>query len=438
MSWLKVSDDCFQYPKLLEILGYAPEDPRIRLEVFGFVVALASLSASHNTDYKISFGHVLTVAGDRGKYLTSLCEKVGILTKISESPLQWSIIADPDFLHMRLKDEVLWDRQQRKDTNDPTIYGPVRKRDGDNCRWCGVPVVWRGSNRNARKGSLDHLNPGEAGTVETIVVSCLNCNASKKNSAYGPGERELLPVPTIKRYTQGTVDDLAKIGIYVNVTVNENPSVTVKVASQEPSAVSSGGQVDPANWTASECELSSQANQPEEDPYFGVSHSSEPSESELSSQASPSEEDPHKDASDKKHMAGRLSSRASQSEDDPTVNKMREVTPDRGMASITKDLSPGGARRAPADAWTEAVEPATPPGEKSCKKHQRKRFESPNSLPRVYRLVDDSHPIESRLPGSGRVGTGRDSPGQDRTGPDGSPQLFSPNKSPGRKTRRRR
>lgn len=347
MSWLRLSDDCFQYPKLLEALGYAPDDPRLRLELFGFIVALATLSASHNTDYIISYGHIQTVGGGRGTELTELCEKVGLLVKTSESPAKWMIHQDSEFLHMRFKNDVMWDRQQRNDNNNPALYGPVRKRDGDNCRWCGVAVVWRGPNKNARKGSLDHLKPGEAATIDTLVVSCLNCNASRGKSAFGPEGRELLPPPTRPRYTQTTTEDLEKIGIYVeqNTGVSEKTAPTV---CQEPSTVSSGSQVDPAGRDAvSECELSSQAIQPEEDPYFGMSVSEIP--------ADVLHESP----------AGRLSSQAIQPEEDPAVTKPAPTPQPAEVTARQNNDSLGGGVETPADAKTEAVETPLPPSETS-------------------------------------------------------------------------
>ena len=87
-------------------------------------------------------------------------------------------------------------------------------RDGDQCRWCGVEVYWPGK-MSARKGTLDHLKPGEAGTVDTLVVACVRCNSARADDPTGSWDQshELLPAPERPRYGTFTRGMLERAGV---------------------------------------------------------------------------------------------------------------------------------------------------------------------------------------------------------------------------------
>ncbi|MBT2273870.1 HNH endonuclease, partial [Rhodococcus qingshengii] len=117
---------------------------------------------------------------------------------------------DHDFLHLRTKEEIEWEKQQRRDNNNPAITIPVRLRDGDACRWCGKVVDW-GTKNGARSGTYDHLIPGRAATVETSVVACRGCNSSRgKAESLEWQDREPLPVPAEPYFSAATIDRLKK------------------------------------------------------------------------------------------------------------------------------------------------------------------------------------------------------------------------------------
>lgn len=108
---------------------------------------------------------------------------------------------DPDFLHLRLKAEVDWEKQRKSDNSNPALIVPVRIRDGDACRWCGDVVNWQ-SRTGGRNGTYDHLEPGQPATIDTYVVACGSCNSSRGDGTKAAGQRQLLPAPSVPYFSQ--------------------------------------------------------------------------------------------------------------------------------------------------------------------------------------------------------------------------------------------
>jgi 5-methylcytosine-specific restriction endonuclease McrA len=193
----------------MRVASQAGADHRSVNEVFGFVARLAMLSAAHTTDYVVDAGTVAMIGGPNVDILIKICAKVGLLAKVKiDGEIAYKVIDDPDFLHLRLKAEIEWERQQLADTRNPALAVPVRHRDGDLCRYCGVCVMWQGR-PSKRSGTLDHLNPGQPGTVATMVVACRSCNSELRDM--GGQERDQLQPEPIKpyysEYTAGWLTD---------------------------------------------------------------------------------------------------------------------------------------------------------------------------------------------------------------------------------------
>jgi hypothetical protein len=136
----------------------------------------------------------------------------GLLSKIKtdDGLVAYKLLDDPNLVHIRTKAELEWSAQQRNDTRDTRLSVPIRKRDGDACRYCAVIVHWTGRT-SSRKGTLDHLRPGEPGTVETMVVACLACN-SEQRDAEGAEREQLNPPPRAPFYSEYTARWLSKNG----------------------------------------------------------------------------------------------------------------------------------------------------------------------------------------------------------------------------------
>lgn len=206
----------------MSVAGFTGADHRSINEIFGFFFRLSTQSAAHMTDYVVDVGTTQMIGGGNTAQLLKHSIRAGLLTKVrlDNGAVGYKLIDDPEFIHIRLKSEVEWERQQRADTADLRISIPVRARDGDLCRYCAVPVVWRGRN-SKRKGTLDHLEPGEAGTPATMVVACLSCN-SELRDLEGQERAQLQPPPEIPFYTPFTADWLSKHGRPTRPTVAED------------------------------------------------------------------------------------------------------------------------------------------------------------------------------------------------------------------------
>lgn len=230
MAWQRGGDTGATYPKLMAARGDKRADERTINELAGFVWRLSMQAAAHLTDYVLDPGTIEMIGGARTPELVRLACKTGLLTKV---PGGHKLIEDPDFIHLRSRAEVERERQQRNDTRlGGGLVIPVRRRDGDNCRWCGIGVVWRGR-KTKRSGEMDHLHPDQLGKVPTtvadLVVSCLGCNRGRSgNVAEWDATHELLPAPARPNYGTWTAELLTENGYPTSATTSdERPALAV-------------------------------------------------------------------------------------------------------------------------------------------------------------------------------------------------------------------
>lgn len=219
MPWARTGDTSWSYPRLLAVEALPDAPPGAKALMFGFISALAVNSAAWKSDYIVHAGHIIDAGGATHEWLLAAALRTGLLTKHKARLFgvqAYQIVADPEFIHIRLKAELDWEAQQRNDTRDLRLSVPVRARDGDLCRYCGVPVHWMGRKSN-RKATLDHTMPYDAdgnrppATVDTIVVACLGCNSELKDAA-GEQRDHLRPPPQNPFYSATTAAWLTKNG----------------------------------------------------------------------------------------------------------------------------------------------------------------------------------------------------------------------------------
>ncbi|QGU03118.1 hypothetical protein CKALI_11370 [Corynebacterium kalinowskii] len=207
MPWLRLGDTAAMHPRLLGVVEYVDFDERLLNETFGFLVRCATQAAGFITDYVVDFGTATVIAGpSRVRDLLGVCEFAGLMQPIDiEGRRQWKIMEDPEFIHMRLQEELEWEKQRKADNGDPALTIQIRLRDGDACRYCGSVVKW-----TARKGKIagtyDHRVPGEAGTLETMVVACGSCNAKRGNDPTADRILPPYPVPEEPYYSDSTIE----------------------------------------------------------------------------------------------------------------------------------------------------------------------------------------------------------------------------------------
>ena len=233
MSWLKVSDVAADHPLMLRVWELDWCDERLPNELFGWVAKCATRSAAFDKDYIIELGTAKTLAGlPRYQELLEAALYCGLMERKEFEDDKGmrrpglKLVEEEDLFHMILKSEKERNKNREADNRKPERSGPVRKRDGDECRWCGVIVRFSngagGDQKSARVGTIDHLDPkdldsSEPTPMERLVVACKTCNSSRKDGA--TWDRQLRPVPENPYYSKATAQWLLdKCGYRVKVS----------------------------------------------------------------------------------------------------------------------------------------------------------------------------------------------------------------------------
>lgn len=205
MPWTKSGDTAASYPRLLAVDELEDADDWSLNEVAGFVLRLYFHSAGHMTDYEVGYGDIKLMGNGRHEHLQALACRAGLMRLAGGEgrSRRWVLVDDPEFVHVRRRDEVLWDRQRDKDRKNPDLTMPVRLRDGDSCRYCGQVVSWA-DRKSGRAGTYDHRDPGSPATVDTYVVACKSCNSARLNDPDADAHHPLRPAPTHPHYSPKT------------------------------------------------------------------------------------------------------------------------------------------------------------------------------------------------------------------------------------------
>lgn len=238
MPWARFGDNAATYPQLLAVEGSLEADDRLRCEVFGFLAGCATLSASHKTDYVVNFGTALVVSS-RAEALINILVAVGLVTLVNEQSVRhgFIIVQDPDFIHIRTKQELEDEKNNRIGRRSDYLKREIRKRDGDNCRWCGIGVHWSGTSKSERHAEVDHLEPDGEATPETLVVACKKCNGARgENRLQWDATHELCPVPERPIYGKDTAAYLTRHG-YPTEPNHMSDAGAAPVAAADPAAV---------------------------------------------------------------------------------------------------------------------------------------------------------------------------------------------------------
>lgn len=222
MPWLKQGDAAANHPIVLAPVEMDDADDRIVNECFGFMARCATQAAAYERDYIISVGTARHMAGSLSRYnaLIAAAKFSGYITEVlvevdGEQRKAFKLVEDTDLFHMILKAEREWNNQRKRDTRDTALTVKVRLRDGDACRYCGKSVAW-GDTKSGRGATYDHTNPGQGGTVDTLVVCCRECNGRRGDDP--DSVWKTLPVPAEPLYGPATVAFIEKHGTPVQPT----------------------------------------------------------------------------------------------------------------------------------------------------------------------------------------------------------------------------
>lgn len=252
MPWLKQSDAAANHPIVLAAHELDGADDRTLNELFGYVARCATQSAAFEQDYIVTFGTAVQMAGSHSRFqvLSAAAERCGYWIEIEvtgedgERRRAFKLVEEKDLFHMILKEERAWLLKRKEDSRTPELYIPVRKRDGDACRYCGKPVTW-GDNKSGRGGTYDHVVPGDMEvTIDTYVVCCRECNGKRQDD---PDRTwKTLPAPSKPLYGPATVKLLANHGITVQPSYTRPPVESRRAKKKGTATASSGRAASPA------------------------------------------------------------------------------------------------------------------------------------------------------------------------------------------------
>lgn len=248
MSWVRVSDDAMSHPRLIDVYEVEEASQTNRLEIFGFLMGLSTYSAKQLTDGIVGRGVAYSLTSpDHADLLLRVCEALGLIEWVEvEGQRKIKLFTSEDFIHLLSKAEVEARRNRSRENRDPKLKSAVIYRDGDICRYCGVPVRWTGP-IGFRYGTLDHVDPTSVGsaTVEGLVVACHHCNSSRQEARAEFDEAHpLRPVPADPYYSQWSAEFLNRNGFEVKSSLEppKNISSDAQTSCAVPGEASS---VDP-------------------------------------------------------------------------------------------------------------------------------------------------------------------------------------------------
>lgn len=201
MAWLRIGDTSASHSARLRLNMLAGE--RQGREAWGFAIDCAATAAQNETDYFVSGGVAYSHGRSRTNALAKLLVGAGLwVPHVVSGEDGWRMLDDPNLWHMRTREEIEQEKSSRPRRVEDEVA--VRLRDGDECRYCRVPVRRDADRRSTRGGQYDHVVPGQP----DVVVSCRGCNREKAGRSAAEweaaGGRSLKPPPEVPFYSART------------------------------------------------------------------------------------------------------------------------------------------------------------------------------------------------------------------------------------------
>lgn len=256
MPWLRLGDNISTAPQMFRLLEVCQFDHALKNEAFGILCTAASVSAAHLEDYVVPLGLVATFAPGREKDIIDVLVAADLVERIKvDERHMLKIVEDPDFVHMRSKEEVEQDRNRAADKRKPGLIIAVRVRDGDCCRFCGRTVSWT-DRVGTRAGTYDSLTNHKDSDVDNLVVACKGCNSKRKEGV----ELTLraVPAPEEVYYSPSTISWInnhpysQENGITVSdrqtrLDLSLSQAAATQAAAPAPSGATAPGSAAPAS-----------------------------------------------------------------------------------------------------------------------------------------------------------------------------------------------
>ena len=261
MAWVRVGDEALSHPKLMSLFDVEGAEDISIIEMFGFLMALATYSAKHLTDGIIERGAAFR-DGERSRVVRLIDAAVAaeLLTWVEvDGAKKLRLFTDEEFIHIQPREEVMRRRARSRENRDKDKKAAVIFRDGDQCRYCGKVVRWTGP-KGYNLGTLDHVDPDSLGDapVDGLVVACYECNSSRGHAREAfDAASPLRPVPSAPYYGVWSAEFLTRCGYEAVPSVD--PGTPVDPASETPArgvlpGRGSGAPVDPGRGSSGPAE----------------------------------------------------------------------------------------------------------------------------------------------------------------------------------------
>jgi len=261
MAWVRVGDEALSHPKLMSLYDVEGAEDISIVEMFGFLMALATYSAKHLTDGIIERGAAFR-DGDRSRsaHLIDVAVGAGLLTWVEvDGAKKLRLFTDEEFIHVQPREEVMRRRARSRENRDPNKKAAVIFRDGDQCRYCGKVVRWTGP-KGYNLGTLDHVDPDSLGDAPAgaPLSPCYEGTPPR-----GPAREAfdaaspLRPIPSTPYYGVWSAEFLTRYGYEAAPSVD--PGKPVDPASETPArgvlpGRGSGAPVDPGHGSSGPAE----------------------------------------------------------------------------------------------------------------------------------------------------------------------------------------
>ena len=261
MAWVRVGDEALSHPKLMSLYDIEGAEDISIIEMFGFLMALATYSAKHLTDGIIERGAAFR-DGERSRVVRLIDAAVAaeLLTWVEvDGVRKLRLFTDEEFIHIQPREEVMRRRARSRENRDKDKKAAVIFRDGDQCRYCGKIVRWTGPT-GYNLGTLDHVDPDSLGDapVDGLVVACHECNSSRGHAREAfDAASPLRPVPSVPYYGVWSAEFLTRYGYEAAPSVD--PGKPVDPASEPPArgvlpGRGAGAPVDPGRGSSGHAE----------------------------------------------------------------------------------------------------------------------------------------------------------------------------------------
>lgn len=237
MTWIKIGDDLREHPKWAD-LGKGDLQLRLYARALWFDALVWCGKVNNDGVLPESMLPVWVASSGIPAKVVDGCVRELCRVKLWRARPKakgggWAVhdwaVHQPSKQQVRAKQEKTADHDWlHKTAAGKRVKEKIRRRDGDWCRYCGVPVDWSDRVSPAR-GSYDILDPDsrfdrraspDAATIEAnaalVVVACGYCNAVKNKRTPAEADMKLRPAPGMgptrapSREQVGTGSELAR------------------------------------------------------------------------------------------------------------------------------------------------------------------------------------------------------------------------------------